>query len=77
MYLLLCQIRDIIGMSSGMPRPKTGTTHYHTQLGHPDKGRTIKKVGCLQYLGARAFGPTKLLMPRFLPIVPCGVNRIK
>ena len=26
---------------------KTGATQYHAQLGLPDKGRTIKRVGCL------------------------------
>ena len=25
-----------------MPWPQTGTTDYHAQLGHPDKGRAIK-----------------------------------
>ena len=25
-----------------MPWPKTGETHYHAQLGPPDKGRAIK-----------------------------------
>ncbi len=25
-----------------MPWPKTGATHYHAQLGLPDKGRAIK-----------------------------------
>ncbi len=28
-----------------MPRPKTGTTHYHTQLGLHDKGMAL---GCYQ-----------------------------
>ena len=27
-----------------MPWPKTGTTHYHAQLGLPDKGRAIKEL---------------------------------
>ena len=26
----------------GMPWPQTGSTHYHAQLGLPDKGRAIK-----------------------------------
>ena len=25
-----------------MPWPQTGATHYHPQLGNPDKGRAIK-----------------------------------
>ena len=25
-----------------MPRPQTGTTQYHEQMGLPDKGRAIK-----------------------------------
>ncbi len=25
-----------------MPGPQTGATHYHAQLGPPDKGRAIK-----------------------------------
>ncbi len=25
-----------------MPWPKTGATHYHAELGLPDKGRAIK-----------------------------------
>ncbi len=35
-------MRDINNMSRGMPWPQTGTTHYHAQLGLPDKGRTVK-----------------------------------
>ena len=27
-----------------MPWPKTGATHYYTQLGLQDKGRTIKEL---------------------------------
>ena len=46
LYLLLvCQIRDIISTSRGerlCPNFQTGATHYHEQLGPPDKGRAIK-----------------------------------
>ena len=28
-----------------MPRPQTGATQYHAQLGLPDKGRAIKELG--------------------------------
>ncbi len=28
-----------------MPWPKTGATHYHAQLGLPEKGRTIEELG--------------------------------
>ena len=27
-----------------MPWPQTGATHYHVQLGLPDKGRAIKEL---------------------------------
>ena len=27
-----------------MPQPKTGATHYHAQLGRPDKDRAIKTL---------------------------------
>ncbi len=27
-----------------MPLPQTGATHYHAQLGPPDKGRAIKRL---------------------------------
>ena len=30
-----------------MPWPKTGTTHYHEQLGLPDKGRQSNSWFCL------------------------------
>ncbi len=40
--LLLCQMCDIISVSSGNALAKTGATHYQTQLGLPDKGHTIK-----------------------------------
>ena len=34
----------------GMPWPqKTGATHYHTKLGLPDKGRTIKGLFVCNY----------------------------
>ena len=35
-------MRDINSMSRGIPWPQTGATHYHAQLGLPDKGRAIK-----------------------------------
>ncbi len=31
----------------GKSWPHTGGTHYHAQLGLPDKSRAIKRVGCL------------------------------
>ena len=37
-------MRDTNRKISGMPWPKTGATHYHTQLGLSDKGRVIKKL---------------------------------
>ena len=54
-----------------MPWPQTGATHYHAQLGFPDKGRAIKGlVGCLQELGSRALGPAKRSGPRLSSTVP-------
>ena len=47
-----------------MPWPQTGATQYHAQLGLPDQGRTIKRFGCLQQFGSRAFGPAKRAGPR-------------
>ncbi len=39
----LCQIHDITSMSSReYAVAPTGTTHYHAQLGLPDRGRKIK-----------------------------------
>ena len=35
-----------------MPHPETGATHYHAQLGLPDIGRAIERVGCLKWLGS-------------------------
>ncbi len=35
-------MQGINNVSRGMPWPKTGATHYHTQLGIPDKAREIK-----------------------------------
>ena len=32
-----------------MSWPKTGITNYHAKLGLPDKGRAIKRIGCLLY----------------------------
>ncbi len=43
-----------------MPWPKPGATPYHLQLGLPEDGR----VGCMQWLGSRAFEPTKRSGPR-------------
>ena len=37
-------MRDTNRKNSGMPWPKTGATHYHTQLGLSDKGRAIKEL---------------------------------
>ncbi len=35
-------MRDINSMSRGNALAQTGATHYHAQLGLPDKGRAIK-----------------------------------
>ena len=32
---------------SGKPWPKTGATHYYTQLGLSDIGRAIKESDCM------------------------------
>ncbi len=32
----------LLAQVGGMPWTETGATHYHAQLGLPDKGRTIK-----------------------------------
>ena len=39
-----CYVRcaTLIVRVRGMPWPRTGPTHYHAQLGLPDKGRVIK-----------------------------------
>ncbi len=38
-------MRDINSKSmGGMPWPQTGATHYHAQLGLPDKGLAIKEL---------------------------------
>ena len=47
-----------------MPWPQTGATHYHAQLGLPDKGRAII-VLVLQWLGSRALEPANRSGPRF------------
>ena len=41
-----------------MPWPQTGATHYHAQLGHPDKSRAIKGlVVCyVVWLGSMMYG---------------------
>ena len=38
-----CYVRRALSIvrEGGMSLPKTGETHYHIQLGLPDKGRTI------------------------------------
>ncbi len=37
----------------GMPWQQTGATHYHAQLGLPDKGRTIKELVFLHVVWLR------------------------
>ena len=47
---LCCYVRyaTLIVRPEGMSLLKTGTTHYHAQLGLPDKGRAIKGlVDCI------------------------------
>ncbi len=62
-----------------MPWPKTGATHYHAQLGLPDKGCN-QRAGCLLELGSRALRHAKRSGPRLLSTVPwvmtlgCVVN---
>ena len=50
-----------------MPWHQTGATHYHAQLGLPDKGRAIKGLVICNDL---EFGPTKRSGPRLLLTVP-------
>ena len=38
--LLLCA--TLLAKVGGMPWPKTGASHYHAQIGLPDKGYAIK-----------------------------------
>ncbi len=58
-----------------MPWPQTGATQYNVQLGLPDKGRAIKRVGCLQLLESRAFGLGKWSGPRLFSTIPWGMTR--
>ncbi len=46
-----------------MPWPQTGVTHYHAQLGLPDKGRAIKG---LVVCNDRDLEPAKRSVPRLL-----------
>ena len=38
--------------------PKTGKTHYHAQLGRPDKGRAIKELIVCNSWNVSSFEPT-------------------
>ena len=58
-----------------MPWPKTGATHYYAQLGLPDKGRA--RVGCLLYLGSRAFGPGGLALGCYQPSPEWSMTRME
>ena len=59
-----------------MTWPKTGVTHYHVQLGLPDKGRAIKGLVVCRDL-FRVFGPVKGLALGCYQPSPGGMNRIK
>ncbi len=50
--LQLCQVHKVNSLEyEEMPWPKTGATHYHSQLGPIDKGRVIKElVVCISIL---------------------------
>ncbi len=50
-----CVFKAVSGGNCAMPWPKTVATPYHVQLGLPDKGCTIKKVGCLLCRMARIY----------------------
>ena len=60
-----------------MPWPQTGATHYHAQLGRPDKGRAIKGldvsyvvwIGSMKGIGLRT-------CTRWAGLVPCCVVRM-
>ena len=41
-----------------MPGPKTAATHYHAQLGHPDKDHAIKGLVICNIMYVSALGPT-------------------
>ena len=52
----------LVVMLWGMPWPQTGATHYHAQLGLPDKGRAIKGlVVCnVVWIGSMIYGRRKV-----------------
>ena len=51
-----------------MPWPKTGTTHYHAQLGLPAKGRAIKVMIGPWVFGRKRSDLTPLSYPGLLDL---------
>ena len=44
MYICFMVNIGNMGISISKERKKTGKTHYHAKLGHPDNGRAIKEL---------------------------------
>ena len=59
-----------------MPWPQTGATHYHAQLGFPDKSRGIKGLVVCNSRYIIAFGPEKQPEPELISNISCRKNRM-
>ncbi len=58
-----------------MPCPQTGATHYHAQLGHLDKGLTIKGlVVCWSMARINALWDGAMDKRKVRGLVPCCVQ---
>ena len=74
-YAYCCYVRcvTLIVRVGGMPWPQTGATHYHAQLGLPDKGRAIKGliICYVVWLVSMIYGMGLWTNARCVGLVPC------
>ncbi len=72
--LLLCQVRDINCMSRGNALAQNRNNSIPCTVRTSIQRSCNQRVGCMQQLGSRAFGPAKLSGPRLLSTVPWGMT---
>ncbi len=77
MYLLLLyQMRDFTSMSRWNALALNWCNSVPCTFKTSRQRSCNQRVSCLQYLGSRAFEPSKRSCPRMLSTVPRGINRM-
>ncbi len=73
-YCCYITCTTLIEWEWGLPWLKSGATHYHAQLGLPDKGHAVIGLVVCNIWDVSSFKPAKQSSPTLLSTVPWGMN---